>query len=114
MSARLVLVLGALFCGACAENPRAPVQGLSPEATARPGSVPAEPRTTLSAPPADPAPAAAAPAPAEGVPAMEVADFGPIDLLTWDEARRRAQEQITAQNAAAELVKLRGELGNRP
>ncbi len=44
----------------------------------------------------------------------DIADLGPFDVLTWDEARVRAAQQIKPETAAAELERLRAELENQP
>lgn len=74
---------------------------------ARPDPV-AEP--SQQAPPAPPPPVVVPEAPI----GPDIADLGPFDVLTWDESRARAAQQIKPETAAAELERLRAELENQP
>lgn len=116
-------ILAAVLCCACERTPPPTPEGVGPAGNATAPAAKETPRVELARP--DPAPAATPvaattpPAPAPklapqaGVDA-DIADLGPFDLLTWDEARERAAARVTAENATAELEKLRLELENKP
>jgi hypothetical protein len=126
MSARrhvALAFLAAALSAACDRTPPPTPEGVGPAGSSGAPAVKDPPRVELARPepapvatpvePAPPPPTAAKPAPQAGLD-PDIADLGPFDLLTWDEARQRAAARITAENASAELEKLRVELENRP
>ncbi|MCY2960469.1 MAG: hypothetical protein NTY35_09925 [Planctomycetota bacterium] len=90
-----------------APNTRATEAGTKVE-LARPEPPPAA--TPIPEPVPERAPAPAAPTPA----GADIADLGPFQVITWDEAKARAEKQIEPGNADVELEKLRVELENKP
>lgn len=126
MSARryvALALLAAALSAACERTPPLTPEGVGPAGSSAAPAVKEAPRVELARP--EPAPAATpveptpplapvtTPAPQAGLD-PDIADLGPFDLLTWDEARQRAAARITAENASAELEKLRVELENKP
>jgi len=108
------LVLGSAAC----DRPGPVVEGVGPTGSARAAEAPSQKPVELArpeSPAAAPAPAApTVPTPAATTTAVDLADLGPIDVMTWDDAQRQADQRITPDTADAELVKLQSELESGP
>ncbi len=121
--ARHALLVAILAWGSAACDQPAPVvEGVGPTGSARapesPSQKPVElarPDAPLAQQPAAPNPAAStAPNAAGKPPPVDLADLGSIDVMSWDDARRQAEQRITPDTADAELVKLQSELESGP
>lgn len=109
-------VLLALTCAACTPDSPAPdVAGISPDRAAPTQPAPRA-EVELSAPAAQaPTPAtteAVVVAPSAKI-VFEIAPYGRFEVVTWAEAARRAEAQITRENGQAELRRLRQDLLGR-
>ena len=116
-----VAALAAVLAAACApEAAPAPV-GVGP-ASNPPAQADARTKVELERP--EPPPLATVPTPApeaapepaakSGVIGPDIADLGPFEVMSWQEAKARAEKQIQPDTADLELEKLRNELENRP
>ncbi len=107
---------------ACAPSAPPAAEGVGPSSSARAITPESPPKVELAAPDR-PQPVVVAPTP-EPVPepavskaaviGPDIQDLGPFDVVRWDEARQRAEQRITTENADAELAKVRGEIEGRP
>jgi hypothetical protein len=111
----------ALLAASCSEAPAPEPEGVGPSSNAHTASTASRAPLELTRPAqevrVEPATTASAPSETTRPPATigpDIADLGPFDVISWDEAVSRAAQQIQASNAAAELVKLQAELESRP
>lgn len=113
------LALTACFVlAACGEaEPVAPPSGVAPDSSpkistvTRPAVELSEPIEPTPAPTTEPIPVTTAPAPKI---AFEIDPLGRFEVITWDEAARRAEQKITVDTAMATLRALRQDvLGRR-
>lgn len=114
MKLRIVLLALALACAACSADDPAPTPaGIAPDASVATKPTPPE-RVELTEPVAPPAStpdvAATEDAPPPAKIAFEIAPYGSFEVVTWDEAARRAAAGIADDRAPAELRRLRQEL----
>ena len=116
-----VLATCIAWVAAACEQAAPTVEGVGPSGSSRATQAPTEKPVELARP--DPAPAqqppaqAQAPAAAATVqtpPPVDLADLGPIQVMTWDDAQRQAEQRITPDTADAELAQLASELESGP
>jgi hypothetical protein len=110
----------ALLAAACSEAPAPEPEGVGPSSNAHAASGASRAPLELTRPDptarVEPAVTPSAPGETRPPPAIgpDIADLGPFDVISWDEAVSQTAQRIQASNAAAELVKLQAELESRP
>lgn len=114
---KLVVLTACLLLAACdGAEPTTPPSGVAPDSSATAATV-TRPAVELSEPleptPAPtPEPAALAPVRSPTI-VFEIEPFGRFEVITWDEAARRAEQKITPETAQASLRALRQDLFGR-
>ncbi len=112
----VLLTMCLLLAGCDGAEPATPSSGVAPDSAPRSSTVtrpavelsePLEPTPTETS---EPAPAAPIPAPRI---AFEIEPLGRFEVITWDEAARRAELRVTPETAQATLRGLRQDLLGR-
>lgn len=113
------LAAGLAWSSAACSRPAPPVEGVGPSSNARAVESPSQKPVELARPdaPAAPKPAVQNPVvkdPVVQAPPVTLGDLGPIQVMTWEDARLQAEQRITAETADAELAQLQSELQSGP